>query len=76
MHAQPNHHAVVQLGTIATDAERQSGDVWPAADRKLWLDLLEGSLKLSYKDASEETKLSLGERMKARAESKKDEAAN
>lgn len=27
-----------------------SGDVWPDADRKLWLQLLEGSFKLIYKD--------------------------
>jgi|HubBroStandDraft_6_1064221.scaffolds.fasta_scaffold207254_3 hypothetical protein len=26
------------------------GEVWPEADRKLWLDLLEGSFKLIYKD--------------------------
>jgi hypothetical protein len=28
----------------------KSGDVWPDADRKLWLQLLEGSFKLIYKD--------------------------
>jgi hypothetical protein len=28
-----------------------TGDVWPAADRKLWLQLLEGSFQLIYKDA-------------------------
>lgn len=28
----------------------KSGDVWPEADRKLWLQLLEGSFKLIYKD--------------------------
>ncbi len=28
----------------------KSGDVWPEADRKLWLDLLAGSFKLIYKD--------------------------
>ena len=33
----------------------QSGDVWPGIERKLWLQLLEGSFKLIYKD-SEETK--------------------
>jgi hypothetical protein len=27
------------------------GDVWPDPERKLWLDLLEGSFKLIYKDA-------------------------
>jgi hypothetical protein len=32
----------------------KSGDVWPAADRKLWLDLLEGSFKLIYKDKERE----------------------
>ncbi len=26
----------------------KSGDVWPEADRKLWLQLLEGSFKLIY----------------------------
>jgi hypothetical protein len=28
-----------------------SGNVWPEAERKLWLQLLEGSFKLIYKDA-------------------------
>jgi len=28
----------------------KSGDIWPEADRKLWLELLEGSFKLIYKD--------------------------
>jgi hypothetical protein len=28
----------------------KSGDVWPEAERKLWLNLLEGSFKLIYKD--------------------------
>lgn len=28
----------------------KSGDVWPEAERKLWLGLLEGSFKLIYKD--------------------------
>jgi hypothetical protein len=28
----------------------KSGDVWPTEDRKLWLELLEGSFKLIYKD--------------------------
>jgi hypothetical protein len=28
----------------------KSGDVWPDADRKLWLQLLEGSFKLIYRD--------------------------
>jgi hypothetical protein len=28
----------------------KSGDVWPEADRKLWLQLLEDSFKLIYKD--------------------------
>ena len=27
-----------------------TGDVWPEPDRKLWLQLLEGSFKLIYKD--------------------------
>ena len=30
----------------------KSGDVWPEADRKLWLQLLEGSFKLIYKDSA------------------------
>jgi hypothetical protein len=29
----------------------KSGDVWPIAERKLWLQLLEGSFQLIYKDA-------------------------
>lgn len=29
----------------------KSGEVWPDVDRKLWLQLLEGSFKLIYKDA-------------------------
>ena len=28
----------------------KSGDVWPEAERKLWLELLSGSFKLIYKD--------------------------
>jgi hypothetical protein len=28
----------------------KTGDVWPEVDRKLWLQLLEGSFKLIYKD--------------------------
>jgi hypothetical protein len=32
----------------------KSGDVWPEAERKLWLQLLEGSFKLIYKDAEAE----------------------
>jgi hypothetical protein len=31
----------------------KSGDVWPDSERKLWLQLLEGSFKLIYKDAGE-----------------------
>jgi hypothetical protein len=31
----------------------KSGDVWPEAGRKLWLELLSGSFKLIYKDKSE-----------------------
>jgi hypothetical protein len=34
----------------------KSGDVWPEADRKLWLDLLAGSFKLIYKDAPSASK--------------------
>jgi hypothetical protein len=33
----------------------KSGDVWPAAERKLWLQLLEGSFGLIYKDKKNET---------------------
>ena len=29
----------------------KSGEVWPVEDRKLWLQLLEGSFKLIYKDS-------------------------
>jgi hypothetical protein len=29
----------------------KTGDVWPEVDRKLWLQLLEGSFKLIYQDA-------------------------
>jgi hypothetical protein len=29
-----------------------SGDIWPEAERKLWLQLLEGSFKLIYKDTT------------------------
>jgi len=28
----------------------RSGDIWPEADRKLWLQLLEGNFNLIYKD--------------------------
>jgi hypothetical protein len=31
----------------------KSGDVWPEAERKLWLELLSGSFKLIYKDKDE-----------------------
>lgn len=31
-----------------------SGDVWPIADRKLWLEILEVSFKLIYKDEAPE----------------------
>jgi hypothetical protein len=33
----------------------KSGDVWPEGERKLWLQLLEGSFKLIYKDAPDES---------------------
>ncbi len=40
----------------------KSGEVWPEAERKLWLDLLAGSFKLIYKDAPGVTrKLSIAE---------------
>lgn len=42
----------------------KSGDVWPVEDRKLWLQLLEGSFKLIYKDGP-----MTGERMLAQARS-------
>jgi hypothetical protein len=31
----------------------KSGDVWPIVERKLWLQLLEGSFQLIYKDAAQ-----------------------
>ena len=31
----------------------KSGDVWPEADRVLWLELLKGSFKLIYRDKLE-----------------------
>jgi hypothetical protein len=31
----------------------KSGDVWPEADRNLWLDLLAGTFKLICRDKSE-----------------------
>jgi hypothetical protein len=31
----------------------KSGDVWPEEQRKLWLQLLEGSFRLIYKDKTE-----------------------
>jgi|SRR5208337_2644176 len=31
----------------------QAGDVWPDAQRKLWLELLSGSFKLIYRDAED-----------------------
>jgi hypothetical protein len=33
----------------------KSGDVWPEPDRKLWLQLLEGSFKLIYKDTPQKS---------------------
>jgi hypothetical protein len=30
------------------------GDVWPEAERKLWLELLNGSFKLIYKDKKDD----------------------
>jgi hypothetical protein len=32
----------------------KSGEVWPKAQRKLWLQLLEGSFELIYQDAGDE----------------------
>jgi hypothetical protein len=31
----------------------KSGEVWPETERKLWLELLEGSFKLIYKDKAD-----------------------
>jgi len=31
----------------------KSGDVWPETERKLWLQLIEGSFKLIYKEMKE-----------------------
>ncbi len=33
----------------------KAGDVWPEVERKLWLNLLEGSFKLIYKDGQPST---------------------
>jgi hypothetical protein len=33
----------------------KKGDVWPEAARKLWLQILEDSFKLIYKDKADET---------------------
>jgi hypothetical protein len=43
---------------VKTTQRSKTGDVWPEADRKLWLQLLEGSFKLIYKDAPEEPRSS------------------
>jgi hypothetical protein len=52
----------------------KSGDVWPEAERKLWLQLLEGSFRLIYKDKRE---LSSPAQANLRTLSgNKDEAAN
>jgi hypothetical protein len=32
----------------------KSGDAWPETERKVWLQLLEGSCKLIYKDSAKE----------------------
>jgi hypothetical protein len=32
-----------------------SGEVWPEAERNLWLELLKGSFKLIYRDDAEKT---------------------
>jgi hypothetical protein len=37
----------------------KTGDVWPETDRKLWLQLLEGSFKLIYRDKKDEGRESL-----------------
>jgi len=52
----------------------KSGDVWPEAERKPWLQLLEGSFKLIYKDANPGG--SLKEQLVAKANAQKDEATN
>jgi hypothetical protein len=39
----------------------KSGDVWPDPARKLWLNLLEGSFKLIYKDAPASGKAAIPE---------------
>lgn len=54
----------------------KSGEVWPEAERKLWLDLLAGSFKLIYKDTPAETrKLSIAELAHMEA-NQNEEAAN
>ena len=44
-----------QHGIIAGLLKRlpKSGDIWPKAQRKLWLQLLEGSFDLIYEDKEE-----------------------
>src|SRR5258707_11522748 len=44
----------------------KSGDVWPEADRKLWLQLLEGSFRLIYKDKPERERARLSDEAAAR----------
>jgi hypothetical protein len=55
----------------------KSGEVWPEAERKLWLELLSGSFKLIYKDVGHQERARLIER--ARVDQKlgeDDEVAN
>ena len=40
-----DNHVVEKLSEL-------SGEVWPEAERKLWVQLLEGSFKLIYKEAA------------------------
>jgi hypothetical protein len=56
----------------------KTGAAWPEADRKLWLQLLEGSFKLIYKDASPEQSIPSEQRLGSLSESKylKGEAAD
>jgi hypothetical protein len=44
-------HAIDPIIAGPLKRHPKSGEVWPVEDRKLWLQLLEGSFKLIYKDA-------------------------
>jgi hypothetical protein len=54
--------------------------VWPDSERKLWLQLLEASFKLIYKDKVDEKprveRVRLSEEARSRSNREDDEAAN